>query len=303
VARRTYVPGYGYVTQGSRGTSGSVPVRTPSSSGGYTPGAGFTVDTSKAGTGPKGKDKSGKAPTYSTGQKVRYDLTLPIAYDPPRSSWASADRQERQIQALPLVYRVQNVGDLREAYWGDSASQEIIKAAARMYYRGYSNYNDQWAEKFWNEKIAGAALNPGAPAPWAMLQQIFSGAVSADDEDPGGSPRYRSYGGGGGGGGGSSSSVSLTDPTSARGLLMQTMQGILGRDPTNNEYKNFLKVLNEAEMANPRSVEFEGDVAVQSGGIDPGVLALEFAQDQEDFAERQGDQFFRTFMQALAGGV
>jgi hypothetical protein len=61
--------------------------------------------------------------------------------------------------------------------------------------------------------------------------------------------------------------------------------------------------LNESEMSNPRTVSFEGDVAVQSGGVDPSVLALEFAQDQEDFTERQGDQYFQTFMRSLAGGV
>lgn len=114
---------------------------------------------------------------------------------------------------------------------------------------------------------------------------------------------YTSYGGGGYGGGGGGGSVSLTNPTSARGLLMQTMQSVLGRNPTNDEYKTFLQVLNEAEMANPQTASFEDGMAVGSGGVDPGVLALEFAQDQEDFTERQGDRYFRTFMQALAGGV
>ena len=108
-----------------------------------------------------------------------------------------------------------------------------------------------------------------------------------------------SYGGGGGGGG----QVSLTNPTSAKGLLMQTMQQALGRNPTQNEYSQFLKILNEAEMANPQTVSVEGDTVVGSGGVDPGVLALEFAQDQEDYRERQGDQYFQVFMQSLAGGA
>ena len=84
---------------------------------------------------------------------------------------------------------------------------------------------------------------------------------------------------------------------------MQTMQGVLGRNPSRQEYSQFVKILNEAEMANPNTASFEGGMAVGSGGVDPGVLALEFAQDQEDFTERQGDRYFRTFMQALAGGV
>lgn len=111
------------------------------------------------------------------------------------------------------------------------------------------------------------------------------------------------YGGGGGGYGGGGGQVSLTNPTSAKGLLMQTMQQALGRNPTQNEYSQFLKILNEAEMANPQTVSVEGDVVVGSGGVDPGVLALEFAQDQEDWQERQGDQYFQVFMQSLAGGA
>jgi hypothetical protein len=131
------------------------------------------------------------------------------------------------------------------------------------------------------------------------------GAAAEQFPSSGGSGYTSSGGGGygGGSGGGGGGQVSLTNPTSARGLLMQTMQGVLGRDPTNSEYKSFIKVLNESEMANPQTVSFEGDTAVGSGGVDAGLLALEFAQDQEDFRERQGDQYFRTFMSALAGGV
>lgn len=126
----------------------------------------------------------------------------------------------------------------------------------------------------------------------------YEGATSSSGSGSG------SYGGDGGyGGGGGGGQVSLTNPTSARGLLLQTMQNVLGRNPTDNEYKTFLQVLNEAEMANPQTVSVEGDTVVGSGGTDPGVLALEFAQDQEDYKERQGDMYFETFMRALAGGA
>ena len=138
-----------------------------------------------------------------------------------------------------------------------------------------------------------------------MPQNILGGPNALVESDSS-SSSYSSYSGGGGyggGGGGGGGSVSLTNPTSARGLLMQTMQSVLGRNPSNDEYKTFLQVLNEAEMANPNTASFEGGTTVGSGGVDPGVLALEFAQDQEDFQERQGDRYFRTFMQALAGGV
>jgi hypothetical protein len=278
----------------------------------YIPGLMEPVNSSGRGTrGTLKKDKTKFIPVLPSSsaadgpRRVRHDLTLPINYRLPVFGVGTADRQEQQIETLPLVYRIQNAGDLRNAYWGDPESREIIQAAARVYYRDYPSYSDQWAENFWQKDIMGAALTPGSVPPWQMLQQIFTGQVKAEDDAPT-SRSYVSGGGGGyggGSGGGGGGQVSLTNPTSARGLLMQTMQGVLGRDPTNSEYKSFIKVLNESEMANPQTVSFEGDTAVGSGGVDAGLLALEFAQDQEDFRERQGDQYFRTFMSALAGGV
>lgn len=310
MADRVYVPGYGYVTQGSAGTSGGkdkyASGRLPAS----------VSDGSQRGAAQEAalidSDPSNDpiiSPTLPSSiqanNNVRYDLTYTTGYRPPINYSLSADRQEQQIGTLPLIYRIQDAGDLREAYWGDPESRAIIQAAARVYYRDYSNYNDQWAEKFWQEDIMGAALNPGSIPPWQMLQDIFSGVSKASGGDvSGGSSPYSSYGGGSyGGGGGGSSSVALTDPTSARGLLLQTMQGVLGRNPSDREYRDFLKTLNKSEMANPRTVEMDGDVAVQSGGIDASVLALDFAKAADDYKATQANKFYNAFMGALGGGV
>jgi len=138
----------------------------------------------------------------------------------------------------------------------------------------------------WEEAVAASALasqRGDYVTPYAVLKERYlspSGMPQSDGADGPGSYSSGggSYGGGGYGGGGGGGSVSLTNPTSARGLLMQTMQSV-------------------------NTASFEGGTTVGSGGVDPGVLALEFAQDQEDYTERQGDNYFRTFMQALAGGV
>jgi hypothetical protein len=104
------------------------------------------------------------------------------------------------------------------------------------------------------------------------------------------------YSGGGGGGGGQ---VSLTNPSSARGLLMQTMQGVLGRNPTDQEYRQFIKALGQAEMGAPRTVDIEGDLAVQSGGIDPGMVAMEYVEGLEEFDSAAGQRTLDAFMQVL----
>ncbi len=301
MADPVYVPGFGYVDQKSAGTSGGkskyasgrLPTPTPTAT---SPHAALGVSQSE-----RFRNTQQSAVTAATSRRTeRYDLTEPTGYRPPINYGLTADRQEQQISTLPLVYRIQDAGDLREASWGDPESRAIIQAAARVYYRDYSNYNDQWAEGWWQEDIMGAALNPGAAPPWQMLQGIFGGELKASGGDtPGGASQSSGGGGYGGGGGGGGGSVSLTNPTSARGLLMQTMQGVLGRNPTEQEYSQFVKALNQAEMGAPRTVGFEGDLAVQSGGVDPGMVAMEYVEGLEEFDSAEGQRAFDSFIRVL----
>lgn len=303
---KTYVPGYGYVDSNDPGTRGSVGGSSSSSSssvgnpvtGPYWQSRDTTTTTSSS--------DSTSGSSYTSYQdwrnsQTRYDNTLPISYTPPVTTWMSADRQEQQIGDLPAIYRAQTIGDALNLYWSDPASKQIIVNAARVYYKDYSNYNDQWAEGFWSD-IVNQANNPGAAAPWVTLQNILAGQVTPDGaaSSSGGSGGY-SGGGGYGGGGGGGGQVSLTNPTSARGLLMQTMQSVLGRNPTENEYSDFIKALNESQMNNPVTVDTSGDTLVQSGGVDPNVLALEYAQGAEDYKSREASKYYNMFMAALGG--
>lgn len=116
-----------------------------------------------------------------------------------------------------------------------------------------------------------------------------------------------SSGGGGGyygGGGGYSTqrTIDITSPTQARGLLMQTIQGALGRNPTEDEYSQFLTILNESQTANPQVVSAVGDTVTRSGGVDAGVLALDYAQSRDDYEDVQANQYYNMFLDVLAGG-
>jgi hypothetical protein len=140
--------------------------------------------------------------------------------------------------------------------------------------------------------------------PWSVISRQYLGRGSTALVDTSGSgPSSSSYGGGGGGysggGGGGGGSVSLTNPSSARGLLMQTMQSALGRIPTDAEYKLFIKTLNEAEMDAPNTVAMEGNLTVGSGGVDPGMVAMEFVEGLPEFDTAQGQRTFDSFMQVL----
>lgn len=210
---------------------------------------------------------------------------------------------ERAGEHLGSIARATTIGQALESYWSDPKAREAIVAASRENYKWYSNWNPQWAEGFWRDLVNIAAANGQSPG--VLLDAVLSGemTVGEDTASQSGSSPYGPGGGGSYGGGGGGGSVVLTDPTSARGLLMQTMQSVLGRDPTNREYKDFLDSLNASEMENPRTVDVEGDVAVQSGGIDPSVLALEFAQSAKDYKETQANKFYNAFMGALGGAA
>lgn len=141
--------------------------------------------------------------------------------------------------------------------------------------------------------------------PWSILSQKylnpFSAAPAVAEASTSGG--YSSYGGGGGGygGGGSASggTVSLTDPTSARGLLMQTMQNALGRNPTDQEYSQFIKALNQAEMSAPQTVGFEDGLTVQSGGVNPSMVAMEYVEGLEEFDSAAGQRTLDAFIRVL----
>ena len=111
-----------------------------------------------------------------------------------------------------------------------------------------------------------------------------------------------SGGGGYGGGYSTQQTIDLTSPTQARGLLMQTIQGALGRNPTEDEYSQFLTILNESQTANPQVVSAAGDTVTRSGGVDPGVLALDYAQSRDDYEDVQANQYYNMFLDVLAGG-
>ena len=297
---KMYVPGYGYVDSNDPGTRGS--------------GSDYGSSGGRAQTGDywNSRDPNSQAETSSEtagssytsfqdwrNSQTRYDNTLPIAYRPPTTSWLSADRQETQIRGLPAIYRAKTVGDAMGLYWSDPASKQLIINAARIHYAGNPNFNEQWAEGFWSD-IVNQANSYGARAPWETLQMILSGQGASPDS-PGGSPSGggSSGGGGGYGGGGGGGQVSLTNPTSARGLLLQTMQNVLGRNPSDDEYRQFLKALNQAEMGNPQTVDVQDGMVVGSGGVDPGMVAMEYVQGLDEFNSAEGQRALSSFMQVL----
>lgn len=144
-------------------------------------------------------------------------------------------------------------------------------------------------------------------SPQQMAEQIAaSRGIGLDLGDPasyGGSSGgggSRGYGGGGGGGGGSSS-IDLSSPTQARSIITQVMQSLLGRDPNASEISDFTKALNEAQRANPVTVDGDGSTVTRSGGIEADVFAMDYVEGKEGFEDRQANQYYKLFMNILSG--
>lgn len=235
-----------------------------------------------------------------------YFYQQPIAAYKPGSRFVGMGTLEQRASGshLGALGKATTIGEALAAYWDDPESRAAIVSASREHYKDYPNWNEQWAEGFFQQIVnvaASTGLNPGT-----IIERINSGEMTLNSgaADPGASGSYPTGGGGGygGGGGGGGGSVSLTNPTSARGLLMQTMQSVLGRNPTSKEYKQFMDALKQAEMDNPMTVSVEGDTVVQSGGTDPGMIALDFAENTGD-AKAVKTSRYTDMLLSIIGGV
>lgn len=159
-------------------------------------------------------------------------------------------------------------------------------------------------EGLWKDAVAAsvaAAQRGEYVTPYELIQQRYGGYRIGVDTASSGSGSYGSYGGGGGGGG--SSSVNLASPMQAQALLTQYTQATLGRDPKANEVSAFVDLLQQYQMNNPSTVSFDGSTAVQSGGIDPNVVAQDYVETLPGYDEAQADKYYRTFMSALFQGT
>lgn len=119
-----------------------------------------------------------------------------------------------------------------------------------------------------------------------------------------------SAGAGGAGGAFSTNtrSVTLTNESTARGLLNQTLAQFLGRSSTVEEQAKFLKALNIEEKANPTITNQSGFTSGgnttqnvnTSGGSSSQDFADRFAKSQEGYAEYQtATTYLDAFIKAL----
>lgn len=136
--------------------------------------------------------------------------------------------------------------------------------------------------------------------------------------------RYLGGGGGAGGAGGRPSSysettkeVNLTNPKTARALMIQTLQQRLGRDPSAAEQHGFLAAIHQAEREdptvrtsnyklNPATGQYETTSTTTKGGVDEGAFASDFGSkhNQKEYGAYQAaTTYFNALMQEVGSPV
>jgi hypothetical protein len=91
--------------------------------------------------------------------------------------------------------------------------------------------------------------------------------------------------------------ISLTDPETARELIIEAWKRRVGRDPSEDEERSFIAALNARERANPRRTttitRYAADGSVlgtnsstEGGDVSPGAEAMSFGEDDLEGEER-----------------
>ena len=160
--------------------------------------------------------------------------------------------------------------------------------------KGYKNPTGSQEMSTWNEATRGLAAYQKATGDSSMDIWTYMDLIAAG----------RSGGSGGGGGGGAPAppskvvtrQIDITNPTEARNMVESAIGGYLGRNPTDYEYKQFLKTIQETDRENP-TISTQKMVATgagggtqknkvtQEGGVDRGQVAKEYAKSRDDYAE------------------
>lgn len=179
---------------------------------------------------------------------------------------------------------VMGMAGARDGRYGQLA-QQLYKVGALYDMRYASNVNSVVSanDTAMQMYMASGKANTMSYAEW------LAGAANKSKRDPDGS------GSGGGSGSGygpfTNSSVDFTNEMNARELVDNALNQWLGRDAKPHERAKFYSQLNKAEAANPlvtTGVTSKGGTSsARSGGVNPGIMAEDFAKSRDDFAETQ----------------
>lgn len=171
-------------------------------------------------------------------------------------------------------------------------------------YFGHSNWDYSWLDGVWERAINVSANSYAYAGKENAITPVDAFVLVADQMKAAGGGG--AGGGGGGGGGGTSvrTQVQLTNPTNARSLVDNALDGYLGRKATQQEADAFYRALNVQEAKSPyvTTTSQSGSVSssVTEGGFNPSTFAEDWARSQEGSSEYQAAT---TYLDAFIGAL
>ena len=195
-----------------------------------------------------------------------------------------------------------------------SPSERALWSQKTVNVKGYKNPTGSQEMSTWNEATRGLAAYQKATGRtdmdiWTYMDLIAAGRTGG------------SSGGGGGGGAPAPPSkvvtrqIDITNPTEARNMVESAIGGYLGRNPTDYEYKQFLKTIQKTDKKNP-TISTQKVVSTgagggtqktnvtQKGGVDKAQVAKEYAKSRYDYAETSVEtSAAQGFLKLISGGL
>lgn len=223
------------------------------------------------------------------------------------SGYAKSVDEANRILGGGKVYEFQSTGEALASIfdvnqWGD---KDLRKFADLLYKKGVIK-----------TPMAGLNMNPDDPA---SIPSVWAGLVKTADRLNRGGRRVTpweilaTYWETGGQGWTSQTQVhkhaAISTPEAADALVNQSLQGLLGRDATDGEKRQFIASLQAAQRGNPDvdtvTTQLGGGTnTVSTGGLDEAPWADEYLKKKykKDIAVHQaGTTYFNYLSQALAG--
>ena len=229
------------------------------------------------------QQKANEKPKFDFDVKLRPQVQLG-----PNPGTATPGPERSEYATRPLS-ELQSQGYLG----ADTNTANLVQAAAKNKPKDY--------EKVYQKAVVLAAIKQKSGDNVTVESLLTKWAKS-------GVPDSEGAGGAGGAFSTTTRSVTLTNESTSRGLLNQTLAQFLGRTSTVDEQAKFLKALNIEEKANPTITNQSGFTSGgntsqnvnTSGGSSSQDFADRFAKSQEGYAEYQtATTYLDAFIKAL----
>lgn len=213
-------------------------------------------------------------------------------------------------QGIHTVGNYKTVGDLTNQFYGSWSRDKISSLGQRLASAGWIQVQDVGniaAVGAAYEKVLALVAQMNAAGRQITVNDVLSHYIGGAGSGPSRPSSYST----------TTKDVDLTNPKTARALMIQSLQQRLGRDPSAAEQQAFLASLHAAEREdptvrtshyklNPGTGQYETTSQTTKGGVDPSAYASDYSgkHNQKEYGAYQAAAtYFPALMDAVAATV